>query len=161
MTLDRWWIKHAFTPWRVNGRGSMSLMICRGHIRTSKGTLKFFYGWWFYGKIDIKFKFCTFAFISAQIWKYHKWVRRSKILSGVNITWSIRIQCKNSKSFTWGITEANTMYFLGPKHKNALFWMGHPHLHIKSNLYECSKERSFQIFKQNQIISICSSFIAF
>ena len=34
--FDGWWIKCAFTPWRVNVRGSMLLMICRGHIRLSK-----------------------------------------------------------------------------------------------------------------------------
>ena len=35
-------IKGVFTPWRVNDRDSMSLMICRGHIRASKGALQIF-----------------------------------------------------------------------------------------------------------------------
>ena len=55
------------------------LMICRGHIRTSKGALQFFLS--FYGKIDISVKFCIFVFIPALISKGCKWVRRSKIIS--------------------------------------------------------------------------------
>ena len=39
--------------------------------------------------------------------------------------------------------------------------MGHPHLHTKPSLYDCRKVQRFQIFKQNWIISILSSVIAF
>ena len=42
LTLDGWWIKCEFTPWMVNDRGSMSLMICRGHIRASKDVFQNF-----------------------------------------------------------------------------------------------------------------------
>ena len=54
--------------------------------------------------------------------------------------------------------------------KHVLFWaqnikvpfgMGHPCLHIKSSLYVWRRAHGSQIFKQNSIISICSSFIKF
>ena len=36
------------------------------------------------------------------------------------------------------------------------FGIGHPHLHIKPNLYVCRRAQGSQIFKQNSIISIRS-----
>ena len=39
-----------------------------------------------------------------------------------------------------------------------LFMMGHPHLHIKPNLYECKKVQRSEIFKQNGIILISLMF---
>ena len=36
--------KHEFTPWMVNDRGLISLMICRGHIKASKDAFQIFYG---------------------------------------------------------------------------------------------------------------------
>ena len=41
-SLFLWGIKYVFTPWRVNDRGSVSLGICRGHIRASKGAFQNF-----------------------------------------------------------------------------------------------------------------------
>ena len=62
------------------------LMICRGHIRVSKGALKNFL-WlmvvcenWHFSQI------LHFFFISAVISIDRKWVRRSKISSGLNLS---------------------------------------------------------------------------
>ena len=83
------------------------LMICRGHIRASKGRLFQIFLWltvlW---QIDILVQFYTLVFISSQIWKGCKWVRRSKILSGLNLNGSKGIQCKNRKNFYWRVTGA-------------------------------------------------------
>ena len=85
LTLDGWWIKHAFRPWRVDDMGSMSLLICRGHIKASKRTFQIFLWLTVLWQIDILVQFCTLVSISSQIWKGCKWVRRSKILSGLNL----------------------------------------------------------------------------
>ena len=42
MTFDGQWIKHAFMARRVNDRVTVSLMICRGEIRASKGAFQIF-----------------------------------------------------------------------------------------------------------------------
>ena len=61
------------------------LMVCRGHIRTTKGALKFFL------QLTVVSENCHFSqilhfvFISAVISMGHKWVRRSKIFSGLNL----------------------------------------------------------------------------
>ena len=75
---------------RLHYEGSMigvqcQLMICKGHIRASKGTFQIFLWLTVLWQIDILVKFCTLVFISTQIWKGRKWVRRSKILSGLNL----------------------------------------------------------------------------
>ena len=85
MTLDGWWRKHAFRPWRVDDRVQCQLLICRGHIRASKGTFQIFLWLTVLWQIDIFVQFCTLVFISSRIWKGRKWVRRSKILSGLNL----------------------------------------------------------------------------
>ena len=66
-------------------RVQCQLMICRGHIRISMGALKVFLqltvvceNWHFSQILHI-------FFISAAISMGHKWVRRSKILSGLNL----------------------------------------------------------------------------
>ena len=51
-----------------------------------------------------------FVFVSAT--NGCKWVRRSKIISVVNLNVAITFQCENWKLFTWGLTGA----------KNVLFW---------------------------------------
>ena len=43
------------------------LMICRGHIRASKGTFQFFLWLTVLWQIDILVQFCTLVFISSQI----------------------------------------------------------------------------------------------
>ena len=75
---------------RLHHEGSMirvhcQLMICRGHIRVSKSALKIFL-WltvvcenWHFSQI------LHFVFISAAILMGHKWVRRSKIFSELNL----------------------------------------------------------------------------
>ena len=52
---------------RVDDMGSMSLMICRGHIRASKGTFQFFLWLMVLWQIDILVQFCTLVFISTRI----------------------------------------------------------------------------------------------
>ena len=47
--------------------GSMSLMICREHIRASKGAFKIFLWLMVLWQIDILVQFCTLVFISSQI----------------------------------------------------------------------------------------------
>ena len=55
---------------RLHHEGSMigvqcQLMICRGHIRASKGTFEIFLWLTVLWQIDILVKFCTFVFISS------------------------------------------------------------------------------------------------
>ena len=50
------------------------LMICRGHIRASRGALQFFLWLMVLWQIDILVKFCTFVFILTAISKGQKWV---------------------------------------------------------------------------------------
>ena len=45
----------------------MSLVICRGHIRASKGTFQIFLWLTVLSQIDILVQFCTLVFISTQI----------------------------------------------------------------------------------------------
>ena len=57
---------------RLDHEGSMivvqcQLMICRGHIRASKGTFEFFLWLTVLWQIDILVKFCTLVFISSRI----------------------------------------------------------------------------------------------
>ena len=53
------------------------------------------------------------------------------------------------------------MYFLGLKHKSAI-WDGTPsHLHNQPSLYVCRRIQGSQIFKQNSIILICSTLIVY
>ena len=73
---------------RLHHEGSMirvqcQLMICRGHIRTSKGAFKIF------SMVVCEnghfSQILQFVFILAAISMGHKWVRRSKIISGLNL----------------------------------------------------------------------------
>ena len=57
---------------RLDHEGSMigvqcQLMICRGHIRASKGTFQIFFWLMVLCQIDIFVQFCTLVFISSQI----------------------------------------------------------------------------------------------
>ena len=61
------------------------LMICRGHIRASKGVFQIFLWLTVLWQIGILLKFCTLVFISGQIQKGHKWVGMSKVLPGLNL----------------------------------------------------------------------------
>ena len=61
------------------------LMICRGHIRASKGALKVFLWLTVVCENSHFSQILHFVFISAAILMGHKWVRRSKILSGLNL----------------------------------------------------------------------------
>ena len=61
------------------------LMICRGHIRASKGALKLFL-WLVVVCKNLHFsQFLHFVFILAVISMGCEWVRRSKIFSGLNL----------------------------------------------------------------------------
>ena len=75
---------------RLDNEGSMigvqcQLMICRGHIRASKGTFQILLCLTVLWQIDILLQFCTLVFISSHISKGRKLVRRPKILSGLNL----------------------------------------------------------------------------
>ena len=60
-----------------------------------------------------------------------------------------------------GSQEQERCTFLGLKDKNALFGWVTPFLHTEPSLYDCRKVQRSQIFKQNLIISLHLSFIAF
>ena len=122
---------------------------------------KFFYGWWFYGKIDVKVKFCTFVFIFAAIWKGRKWVKRIKKISVVSLNMVYQIRVWKHEIFYLGPHRSKKHVFSGPKSEKCYLWWDNPDLHTKPNLNKCSKVQRSQIFKWNWIILICSSFIAY
>ena len=66
-------------------RVQCQLMICRGHIRTSKGAFKIFLRLMVVCENGHFSKILHFVFILAAISMGHKWIRRSKILSGLNL----------------------------------------------------------------------------
>ena len=75
--------KHKFIR-KINNRSTVSI-ICRGHITCRASKCAFQISLQFCGEIDINVKFLTFVFISGQFWKGHKWVRKSKIISEINL----------------------------------------------------------------------------
>ena len=85
----------------------------------------------------------------------HKWVRRSKILSGLNLNMVL-----------WDPVQKQEIFFF-EGHRSTFcikmpFFIGHPpHLHINCSLHVCRRVQRSQIFKQNSIISICSKVMAF
>ena len=137
------------------------LIICRGHIGASKGALQIFYGWQFYDKIDVKVKFCTFVFVSAAIWKGCKWIKRSKIISVVNLNMVYQIPVWKHDNFYLRDHRSKKRTFLGIKVKKCYLWLDNPHLHTKPNLNKCRKVQRSQIFKHNRSILIRSGFIAY
>ena len=132
------------------------LMICRGHIRASKGTFSNFLWLTVLWQIDILVQFCTLVFISSQIWKGRKWVRRSKILSGLNLNMVWWDPVQKQESF---LLEGHRSSSLCQKHKSVICDRTPPHLHMKPSLYVCRRVQGSQIFKQNWIISIHSRVI--
>ena len=104
--------------------------------------------------------FFTLVFISSRIWKGRKWVRRSKILSGLQSKYGLMgSSAKTGKSFIRGSQERKRCTFLDPKNKSTIWDRTPPHLHIKPSLYVCRRVQGSQIFKQNWIISIGSRVI--
>ena len=66
-------------------------------------------------QIDILVKFCTLLFISSQIWKGRKWIRRSKSLSGLNLN---MVKCYPVQKLEHFLSEGHrseNMYFFGSK----------------------------------------------
>ena len=59
--------------------------------------------WWFYGKTDVKVWFITFVFICSPIWKNHKWVGRSKLISEVNLNMVYRDPMWNHENIYLGV----------------------------------------------------------
>ena len=90
------------------------LMICRGHIRASEGALQIFLWLTVVWQIDILVEFCTFVFIFAAIGKGHKWVRRSNIISIVNLNMVYQIPVLKLE-----------IYYLGANRskKHVFFWV--------------------------------------
>ena len=68
-------------------------------------------------------------------------VRRSKIISLVNLNMIYGIKCKNRKIFTWGLRVK--------KVKKMLFAIAHPMLHTILNQNSWGTLHRSQIFKQN------------
>ena len=50
----------------LHHEGSMIGVICRGHIRASKGTFQIFCGWWFYGKLTFKSNFALWSSFQVE-----------------------------------------------------------------------------------------------
>ena len=134
----------------------MSLMICRGHIRASKGTFQIFLWLTVVWQINILVQFCTLVFISSRIWKGHKRVRRSKNPLRAQSKYGLMgSSAKTGKIFIRGSQEQKRC----PKHKSAICNRTPPHLHIKPSLYVCRMVQGSQIIKQNWIILIRSRVI--
>ena len=137
------------------------LMICRGHIRASKDALQIFlwltvlYENWHFSQM------LHFVFILAAILKGHKWVRKSKIISVVNLNMVYQIPVWKPETFYMGTHRSKIHVLFWSKSKKCYFLWDNPHLHTKPNLNKCRKVQRSQIFKQNWIILICSSFIAY
>ena len=92
----------------------MSLMICRGHIRASKGTFQIFLWLMVLWLIDILVQFCTLVLNSSQISKGHKLVWRSKILSGLNLNMVLWDPVQKQENF---LLEGHR------SEKDVLFWV--------------------------------------
>ena len=137
------------------------LMICRGHIRASKGALQIFLQLMILWQIDVKVKFCTFVFISAAIWKGHKWVKRSKIISVINLNMVYQIAAWKHENFYLGAHRSKKHVLFWPKSTKCYLWWDSPPLWTKPNLNKCRNMQRSQIFKQKWIILIRSSFIAY
>ena len=89
-------------------------------------------------QIDILVQFCTLVFISSRIWKGRKWVRRSKILSGLNLNmvqWD-PVQ-KQEKFLSEAHRSEKRCTFLGPKHKSAI-WDRTPPTYTSNLVYMCA-----------------------
>ena len=110
------------------------LMICRGHIRASKCTFQIFFWLTVLWQIDILVQFCTFVFISSRIWKGCKWVRRSKILSGLNLNMVWWDPVQKQENF---LLEGHRSTSLHQKHKSAI-WNRTPPTYTSKLVYMCA-----------------------
>ena len=97
---------------RVNDRGTVSPMICRGNIGASKGAFQNF-------KVDISMIEFTsnskFSILLSLQVIFERVVnglggqKSYKIIEFIE-TRSIWIQCENSKIYTWHLTATNNLY---------------------------------------------------
>ena len=81
------------------------------------------------GKLTFK---SNFSLLSSFQVKFERVVNGSggqKSYQRSILTWSMGMQCENRKVFTWGLTGVNYVYFLGPKHKNAIWDSTPPSAH--------------------------------
>ena len=114
------------------------LMICRGHIRASKGTFQIFFLLMDLWQINILVKFCTLVFISSQILKGCKWVWRSTVLSGLNLNMVHWDPVQKWENFLLeGHRHKKRCTFLGPKHKSAI-WDRTPPSYTSNLIYMCT-----------------------
>ena len=118
----------------------MSLMICRGHIRASKGTLQIFL--WLMVLCENR----HFSQILHFCLHFGCDFKGSKM--GYEVKYHINCQSQHGLSDSSAKTgkflpecsqEQKTCTFLGPKAKNFIYDGASPHLHTKPNLYECRK----------------------
>ena len=70
------------------------------------------------------------------------------MISIVNPIFVYQIPVQKEENFIWGLMGMKKN-FLGPKSKNMLYAMIHPHLHTKPTLLKCRSVQRSQIFKQN------------
>ena len=83
------------------------------------------------------------------------------IMSIVNLNMVYQIPIWKLEKFYLGAHRSKKHVLFGPKCIKCYLWWDTPHLHTKPNLLQCRKVQRSEIIKQNWIISICSSFIAF
>ena len=94
--------------WKVDDRDSMSLIICKGHIRAYKGAFQIFCSWWFHGKIDIKVKYLTsLSAFYSPIWKAQKWYQSSKVMSELHLNMVCRDPVWKQENFYMGPYRSN------------------------------------------------------
>ena len=89
-------------------------MICRGHIRASKGTFQFFSGWHFYDKLTFKSNFALWSSFQVKFERVVNGLGGQKSSQGSIYVWSNGIQCKNRKNF---LLEGHR------SEKDVLFWV--------------------------------------
>ena len=126
-------------------------MICRAFIRASMEN----------GKIDIKAKLLTFIFILDWIWKGHKWVRRTNIISQVILNMVYGNPVWKLGHFYLELDRSKICILFWTQNIKIPYEMGTSILHTKPSLYDCRSVKRSQIFKQNQIILISLRLIVF
>ena len=92
------------------------LMICRGHIRASKGTFQIFFvvdG--SMAKLIFSFNFALWSSFQVEFERVVNGLGGQKSSQGSILIWSNGIQCKNRKIFYQRLTGVKKMYFFGSK----------------------------------------------
>ena len=112
----------------------MSLMICRGHTRASKGTFQIFLWLTVLWQMYILVQFCTFVFNYVEFERVVNGLGGQKSSQGSIYIWSNGIQCKNRKIFYWRVTGE----LLCIKNIKVPFVIGHPPTYTSNLVYMCA-----------------------